>query len=287
MILAVQILSPSRLPCEVQLFRRQTLMSSPCYVMHCHAVSPCPPPEKTQMQMDLHPCYCGDSFKCAIIWLMSYFDMGKLLQCGYMGIPILPTSCQQHQSTSFLITEPLMATPSPNQPETTSRVTLQPPLHLCPETKTEMTQAEVSSHFLNICTEEVVPMFAFPTPLDDPKFHEGQRCLTAVASVILGGYDDFSFEVPGAWNYHGSKISYASSYGMLWFLFLDWNSKNIAIQQLRIAHHVKITEVCLWNAVVITSKMMPLNFMEPSQLPRFWCTWMAILFESTQIDSVQ
>ena len=95
---------------------------------------------------------------------------------------------------------------------------------------TNVEVAEVSSHFLNICTEEVVPMFTFPTPLDDPKLHEGQRCLTVVASVILGGYDDFSFEVPGAWNYHGSKISYASRYGMCWFLFLDWNSsKNIAI----------------------------------------------------------
>jgi len=97
-----------------------------------------------------------------------------------------------------------------------------------------MTQAEVSSHFLNICTEEVVPMFTFPTPLDDPKFHEGQRCLTVVASVILGGYDDFSFEVPGAWKYHGSKISYASSYGMCWFLFLDWNSsKKIVPREYR------------------------------------------------------
>ena len=61
---------------------------------------------------------------------------------------------------------------------------------LCPETKTEMTQAEVSSHFLNICTEEVVPMFTFPTPLDDPKFHEGQRCLTVVASVIRSMFQE-------------------------------------------------------------------------------------------------
>ena len=178
-----------------------------------------------------------------------------------------PNPSHQHPSTSFLITEPLMATPSPNQPETTSRVTLQPPLHLCPETKTEMTEAEVSSHFLNICTEEVVPMFTFPTPLDDPKFHEGQRCLTVVASVILGGYDDFSFEVPGAWNYHGSKISYASRYGMCWFLFLDWNSsKKIVPLEYRNATidvcpscNISIIKVRAWNVLVIPSKMMPLK----------------------------
>ena len=177
-----------------------------------------------------------------------------------------PNPSHQHQST-FLITEPLVATPSPTQPETTGPVTLQPPLHLCPETKTEMTQAEVYSHFLNVCTKEVVPMFTFPTPLDDPKFHEGQRCLTVVANVILGGYDDFSFEVPGAWNYHGSKISYASSYGMCWFLFLDWNSsKKIVPLEYRNATidvcpscNISITKVRAWNVLVIPSKMMPLK----------------------------
>ena len=48
---------------------------------------------------------------------------------------------------------------------------------LCPENKTEMTQTEVYSHFLNVCNQEVVPSFTFPTPLDDPKFHEGQKCV--------------------------------------------------------------------------------------------------------------
>ena len=172
-----------------------------------------------------------------------------------------PNPSHQHQSTSFLITEPLIATPSPTGP-----VTPQPPLHLCPETKTEMTQAEVYSHFLNVCTKEVVPTFTFPTPLDDPKFHEGQRCLTVVASVILGGYDDFPFEVPGAWNYHGSKIGYASSSGMCWFLFLDWNSsqkivplkyRNASIEACPSC--LSITEVRAWNVVVIPSEMMPLK----------------------------
>ena len=99
-----------------------------------------------------------------------------------------------------------------------------------------MTQAEVYSHLLNVCTKKVVPMFTFPTPSDDTKFHEGQRCLTVVANVILGGYDDFPFEVPGACNYHGSKIR-----------------ESVTMQGF--------SRCC---------------FIEPSQLPKFWCTWMAI-----------
>ena len=97
---------------------------------------------------------------------------------------------------------------------------------LCPENKTEMTQTEVYSHFLNVCNQEVVPFFTFPTPLDDPKFHEGQKCVTVVANVVLGGYDDFPFGIPKAWNSNASRISYASRYGMCWFLFLDWDSNN-------------------------------------------------------------
>ena len=138
---------------------------------------------------------------------------------------------------------------------------------LCPENKTEMTQTEVYSHFLNVCNQEVVPFFTFPTPLDDPKFHEGQKCVTVVANVVLGGYDDFPFGIPKAWNSNASRISYASRYGMCWFLFLDWDSNNkIVPLEYRNATievcpscNISITKVGAWNVVVIPSTMMPLK----------------------------
>ena len=138
---------------------------------------------------------------------------------------------------------------------------------LCPEKKTEMTQTEVYSHFLNVCNKEVVPLFTFPTPLDDPKFHDGQKCVTVVANVILGGYDDFPFGIPGAWNSNGNEISYESSYGMCWFLFLDWNSSNKIVPleysnatiEVCPSCNISIIKVEAWNVVVIPRTMMPLK----------------------------
>ena len=177
--------------------------------------------------------------------------------------PNLLHQSSHHQSTSFLATEPL-TTRSPTQVATPLPL---PTPALCPEKKTEMTQAEVYSHFLNVCKKEVVPLFTFPTPLDDPKFHDGEKCVTVVANVILGGYDDFPFGIPGTWNSNGSEISYASSYGMCWFLFLDWNSSNkIVPLEYRNATievcpscNISITKVRAWNVVVIPRKMMPLK----------------------------
>ena len=178
--------------------------------------------------------------------------------------PNLSHQISHHQSSSSLATEPL-TTRSPTQ--VTTNVPLQPALQLCPEKKTEMTQTEVYSHFLNVCKKDVVPLFTFPTPLDDPKFHEGQRCVTVVANVILGGYDDFPFGIPEAWNSNGNEISYASSYGMCWFLFLDWNSSNKIIPleyrnatiEVCPSCNISITKVRAWNVVVIPREMMPLK----------------------------
>ena len=173
-----------------------------------------------------------------------------------------PSHPSSHQSTSFR--SPTEQQPAPRKPP---KPQLLPAFELCPEKKTEMTQTEIYSHFLNVCKKEVVPLFTFPTPLDDPKFHEGQRCVTVVANVILGGYDDFPFRIPEAWNSNGSEISYTSSYGICWFLFLDSNSSNkIVPLEYRNATidvcpscNVSITKIRAWNVVTIPRQMMPLK----------------------------
>ena len=222
------------------------------------------------MQMDLRPFNSGDRFNSYFVWSntvgkASFFNTKNTQEIDQtFHSPNLSHQSSHHQSISFLATEPL-TTRSPTQ--VTTSLPLRPPLQLCPEKKTEMTQAEVSSHFIHACKKEVVPLFAFPTPVDDPKFHEGQRRVTVVASVILGDYDDFPFGIPGAWNSNVSEISCASSYGTCWFLFLDWNSSNkIVPLQYRNATievcsscNISITKVRAWNVVAIPRKMMPLK----------------------------